>query len=101
MSGGADAADALNICPGISRVTTLHDKLQSAPGSTGGKSIGNTAGGFVYSQLHSQMTLYTGKRVNYYVLHYLSPSLPFVIPRRASAASSLSLFCFCSRDNAP
>ena len=69
MGGCAHAADTLNICPRIARVTIVHDELETAPGRSGGDGIFDLARRLIDLNFNAQMSLNAGDRVYNNVFH--------------------------------
>ena len=70
MRRRADAADTLDIGPGVTRVTVLHDELEAAPGRARGYCIAYFAA-LVDRRLYAEMTFDTSDRIYYDMLCHL------------------------------
>ena len=83
----ADAADALDVRPGIARVAVLHDELEAAPCRTRRKRIRYLARTFIDLHLNAQMAFNSCDWIYYYVFHLFTCS-----PFSSSLAASRFFF---------
>ena len=89
MSRGANAANTLDISPGVTGVTILHNQFQAAPGGTGGNSVCNLPRCFINLHLYTKMTFNASYRIYYYMFHLFTCSLiPSLLRVSASAQRS-------------
>ena len=72
MRRRADAADALDIGPRITRVAVVHDELEAAPGRAGRQGIRDFARTLVHIDLDAQMAFDSRDRIDYYMFHLSS-----------------------------
>ena len=84
----ADAADALDVSPGVARVAVLHDELEAAPCRTGRDGVRDLARTFIDLHLNAQMAFNSCDWIYYYVFHLFTCS-----PFSSSLAASRFFFC--------
>ena len=82
----ADAADALDVRPGIARIAVVHDELEAAPGRAGGDGVRDLAA-LVHRDLRAQMAFDSRDRIYYYMFHLSSTCSLMPCPAHPSRAA--------------